>query len=130
MGLFQSEGVMPAGTISGARDSITFAGTSAQRIVARRAWLNATLAATRDADVVFFDPDNGLEIPSAPMGSRNDHRFTFYSELAPFVNRGQSVGMYQHATRRGKIEDQAQLRAVEIRERLGVDDILCLRWRR
>src|SRR5262249_10218394 len=122
IGFFETEAVMPSGT-TWVRDPITFLGPAAHRRAARKAWLDSTLAGPADDDFVFFDPDNGLEISSVAMGSLNDHRFVFYSELAPFVERGQSIGVYQHATRRDTIEEQARRRAAELRTNLGVEDV-------
>lgn len=54
--------------------------------------------ATSDS-LVFFDPDNGLEVPSAPKHRRGAERYLFWDELAPLRERGASVLVYQHFPR-------------------------------
>ena len=56
----------------------------------------ATLAA---ADIVFFDPDNGLEIRSRPKGRKGSNKFVYHDEIADYYLRGQSVLVYQHFPR-------------------------------
>ena len=34
-----------------------------------------------DRDLIFFDPDNGLQIKSCPLGHRNSSKFLYWSEL-------------------------------------------------
>lgn len=64
----------------------------------KAAWVQEALERTAGCDFVFFDPDNGL-----PAAMRSDARrgpkFTFYEDLDPFVRRGQTVVVYQHANR-------------------------------
>jgi hypothetical protein len=56
----------------------------------------ATLAA---ADLVFFDPDNGLEVRSLPKGRKGSNKFVYHDEIADYYSRGQSVLVYQHFPR-------------------------------
>ena len=48
------------------------------------------------ADLVFFDPDNGLEVPSRPKGRKGSSKYVYYDEIADHYARGQSVLVYQH----------------------------------
>jgi hypothetical protein len=52
-----------------------------------------------DCDLVFFDPDNGLEIPSLPKGRKNSSKFVYLDELAAFYAAGHSLLAYQHFPR-------------------------------
>jgi hypothetical protein len=52
-----------------------------------------------DCDLVFFDPDNGLEIPSLPKGRKNSSKFVYLDELAAFYAAGHSLLVYQHFPR-------------------------------
>jgi hypothetical protein len=52
-----------------------------------------------DCDLVFFDPDNGLEIPSLPKGRKNSSKFLYLDELATFYAAGHSLLVYQHFPR-------------------------------
>ena len=62
----------------------------------RSHWHQAALFATAGADVVFLDPDNGLE--SARMRQRRaaKEKHTTWQEVKDHYDRGQSVILYQH----------------------------------
>jgi hypothetical protein len=47
-------------------------------------------------DLVFFDPDNGLEIKSTPRGRRDSCKFLFWQEISTTFTSGASVLIYQH----------------------------------
>lgn len=49
--------------------------------------------------LVFFDPDNGLEVPSVSMGARGAERYLYWNELKLLRNRGSSILVYQHFPR-------------------------------
>ena len=51
------------------------------------------------AELVFFDPDNGLEIASCPKGRKGSSKFVFCDEISDHYARGQSVVVYQHFPR-------------------------------
>lgn len=51
-----------------------------------------------DADLVFFDPDNGLET-ALQKGRRNSSKFVYLDELAAFYRDGKSLLIYQHFPR-------------------------------
>lgn len=63
----------------------------------RRLWTLAALS-----DVIFFDPDNGLSVPSVARGRRNSHKYLYWDELATSTVRGQSAIVYQHFPRVGR----------------------------
>jgi len=49
-----------------------------------------------DREMVFFDPDNGLEVPSHPRGRTKACKYVFYDELRAHYDDGKSVLVYQH----------------------------------
>jgi hypothetical protein len=57
-----------------------------------------------DTHLVFFDPDNGLGVKSAPRGGPNSRKYVYPSELAPVFEGGQSILLYQHFPRRPRVE--------------------------
>lgn len=91
----------------------------ADRAAHRRAWLDRALAATRDGDVICVDPDNGLEVASVWRTAAKGPKYAFIDELQPFWRRGQSLVIYQHATRRGSTADQARQRIAQLCDGLG-----------
>jgi hypothetical protein len=50
-------------------------------------------------DLVFFDPDNGLEVASVRAGARNCSKYVFLEELAVALDKQRSVCVYQHFPR-------------------------------
>ena len=58
--------------------------------------------ALRGCDLVFFDPDNGMEIPSKPRGKhrkKDSSKYLYWDELTSFVKSGSSALVYQHFPR-------------------------------
>ena len=64
----------------------------------RQSYLNACASEFDDAELVFFDPDNGLEI-ALPKGRKNSNKFVYLDELASFHRAGKSLLVYQHFPR-------------------------------
>lgn len=52
------------------------------------------------ADLVFFDPDNGLEVRSIPKGRRNSSKYLYWNEVEVTFNAGHSLLVYQHLPRK------------------------------
>ena len=64
---------------------------------ARLAWARAALAASEQCEIVFLDPDNGLEIKSVSPTSAHGAKYVSDSELGLFLARSdQTVIVYQH----------------------------------
>jgi hypothetical protein len=59
-----------------------------------------TLGAT---DLIFFDPDNGLEVPSVPRGTRNSSKYLYWPEAQAAFDGGHSILIYQHFQRKTRI---------------------------
>lgn len=53
----------------------------------------------RDADLVFFDPDNGFEVRSKPFGRKDSSKFLYWREFTETYEAGHSVLVYQHFSR-------------------------------
>ena len=51
-------------------------------------------------NLVFFDPDNGIEIKS--INSKNKHKYVLLSEIAETYKSGRSVLVYQHFGRQNR----------------------------
>jgi hypothetical protein len=71
--------------------------------LARGAWRDGLLAAARGTDLVFLDPDNGLEIPSRPIGRKGSSKHVSWVELEALWRGGCSVLVYQHFCRESRI---------------------------
>ncbi len=49
-----------------------------------------------DADLVFFSPDNGIDVPSSQPGRKTALKYVFLDEVAAFYGERKSVLIYQH----------------------------------
>jgi len=62
----------------------------------RSAWFESALGALSSSDLLFFDPDNGLEVRSKPLGDRNSTKYLYWGEVRLAWERGASLLIYQH----------------------------------
>lgn len=65
----------------------------------RDAWREGLLAAARTADLVFVDPDNGIETSSKPIGRKGSSKYVAWEELRSLWELGCSLLIYQHFRR-------------------------------
>ena len=72
------------------------------RLGLRRQWLDLALENVAEADIVFLDPDNGIECSSVGRASLKGPKFIFWDEVAEFASLGreQSLVVYHHTNRR------------------------------
>jgi hypothetical protein len=81
----------------------------AARETYRARWFSRALAVTAACDLVFFDPDNGLETPSVPRHAAKAGKYVFWDELKPFWDRGQSLVVYHHLNRSASVQAQSEV---------------------
>lgn len=78
-------------------------------VSARREWFESALEAMKGCDLVFFDPDNGLAVPSVGRGSMKAPKFLQWDEVAEAYRRGHSLLLYQHYPRRPRLQFEQEL---------------------
>ena len=76
------------------------------------------LEKVEEPSLVFFDPDNGLEVGSKPIGTVGAERYLYHDELAGVYQAGHSCLVYQHFPRERRDRYTAE-RAREVGTRLG-----------
>ena len=81
---------------------------------------------SRNCDLVFFDPDNGLEIKSKSKGEKDSCKYLYWDELKQTYSSGKSILVYQHF-RREKRETTISSLSSEIQKRLGATNVLAFR---
>ncbi|MBX4916712.1 hypothetical protein [Rhizobium bangladeshense] len=64
----------------------------------RHAFMARCASAFSNVDLIFFDPDNGLEV-ALPKGRRNSSKYLYLDEVATFFDTGKSLLIYQHFPR-------------------------------
>ncbi|MFQ5853967.1 MAG: hypothetical protein ACE5JU_25690 [Candidatus Binatia bacterium] len=62
----------------------------------RRNYFDGFLDFARGKELVFFDPDNGLEIKSVKYGRKGSCRYLFWHEIEQAFSVGHSLLVYQH----------------------------------
>ena len=84
----EEEGLIPGATF--------FIETAPDARDARARFHGNCLAALADSELVFFDPDNGLEVASFPKGRKRSNKYVFLDEIAEHYAEGRSALLYQH----------------------------------
>lgn len=62
-------------------------------------YFSKALAALRGCDLLFFDPDTGIEVQSTARGKRGSAKYIYWSELHDAYGNGHSLLVYQHFPR-------------------------------
>jgi hypothetical protein len=62
-----------------------------------------------DRDLIFFDPDNGMEIRSRPRGRRHSCKHLYWDEVCETFFAGPSVLIYQHFVREKRSDYTARI---------------------
>jgi hypothetical protein len=104
--------------------------TIAQRKAARESWHAAGVAAMTGCDVVFIDPDNGLESRSVTRLEVKGPKHAYLDELLDYVGRGQSLVIYHHLDRSGDAQSQANRRMAQLQEALPVTRTMAVKFNR
>lgn len=87
-----------------------------RRILYRREWIGGAVAETDGCDIIFVDPDNGLEVASTRSHHKRGPKYVFFEELKCLTARpaSPSLVIYQHMNLTERVEQQIQRRLVEI----------------
>ena len=85
---------------------------------ARDIWRKGLFDAARNVDLAFVDPDNGIEVPSKPVGRRGSSKYVAWDEIEVLWASGCSVLIYQHF-RRERRQAFAERMLSELRRRTG-----------
>lgn len=65
----------------------------------RKKWFDLSMWSLGGADLLFLDPDNGLEIKSMPYGRKGSSKYLYWREVQQFWMLGKSLLIYQHFIR-------------------------------
>jgi hypothetical protein len=82
------------------------------------------LAAAHSCSLIFFDPDNGLDVGSVVRGRKGSSKYLHRDELRQAFRAGHSVLVYQHFPRVARGPYAGRL-AGEVRDLVGADAV----WR-
>lgn len=99
-----------------------------RRKILRAKWVSNGLEKLQHADILFFDPDNGIEVSSYKRTSTKGIKFVYYNEIIDYYNRGQSLIIYNH---RDRSTDKIYLNKIKnISNYINADKIFCMRFNR
>lgn len=68
----------------------------------RRRFFDIVFDQFRLMDLIFLDPDNGLEVPSKPKGHKGSSKYIYRDEISIAYDAGASILIYQHFTRENR----------------------------
>lgn len=136
VGTIRELGILPAGTTFYEK-FLTFDGMPgigpyavAARLAHRSQWVQGAHKATNGSDLIFVDPDNGLEIPSTKHHHIEGPKYAFLDEVSPYFDRGQSLVIYHHISRKETAENQVWSRLFQLMEHLGCENPFALLYHR
>lgn len=72
---------------------------------ARQQYFNEFKRLAQSCDLLFFDPDTGMEVPSTRYGYQDSSKFLYWCEARQLYELGYSVLIFQHHKRYLKHED-------------------------
>lgn len=93
--------------------------SGSQRVQQRAVWHSRAMLALREASLVFFDPDNGIETKSVPKSAAKSGKFAYWDEIGDFWKAGKSLVIYHHLNRTASNERQIEILKAHFSERLG-----------
>ena len=62
-------------------------------------WAQNLIDISEESNLVFIDPDNGIEVKSKPYGRKHSSKFLYWREIGDLWSRGKSLLIYQHFLR-------------------------------
>jgi hypothetical protein len=65
----------------------------------RNVWFQQALAKLGDSELIFFDPDNGIEVSSKPAGRKDSSKYVLWAELERTWQTGKALLIFQHFPR-------------------------------
>jgi hypothetical protein len=77
-------------------------------------------------ELIFFDPDNGIETKSVAKGQRNSGKYVYWDEIGETFQAGHSILVYQHFRREERTEF-IQHAVKEFQERLSPSKVYWFR---
>ena len=96
----------------------------------RQRWTEGALQATDGCDIVFLDPDNGLEPKGVPITRKMAPKYAYLEEVGKWSKRRQSLVIYHHLGRNRPHLDQIAGWLERLRDEFKSHDIFALHFRR
>lgn len=91
VGLFEASGLLP--------EASYYSRITPDDAGERQAWFSGFLRSAEGAGLVFFDPDNGLQVKSVPYGKPRSSKYLYWPELEATFAAGHSLLVFQYFVR-------------------------------
>jgi hypothetical protein len=92
----------------------------------RARYFDGFVGLAQGCELVFFDPDNGIEVKSKPYGRKDSSKFLYWRETERLWSAGHSLLIYQHFPR-AKRDVFLETNARELAERTRAPEIISFR---
>jgi hypothetical protein len=92
----------------------------------RASYFETFAGVTEGCDLIFFDPDNGIEVLSKPYGRKDSSKYLYWHEIEDSFRAGHSLLIYQHFPR-VKRDPYIRSKARELAEKTGAEEVLSFR---
>ena len=89
----------------------------------RLRWFEDALTELNGSDLLFFDPDNGIEVPTIPMGRKGSSKYVYWEDLAKAWELNRSLLVFQHFPR-VKRDEFISEKTQEIKSRLNQSSVV------
>ena len=104
-----------------------------RRLLLRKNWQEKATTALSSCNVIFLDPDNGLEIDSCKsLNQKKSGKYAYFDEINQFHKGKIFTVIYHHLNRHknhGTHQEQIRTRAQELAKHINpVDTVYCLRY--
>jgi hypothetical protein len=97
--LIEAANILPAATAFFTEALPQARGSAQARAAERMAWFERARKALTNCNLVFIDPDNGLQPRSVPLTSPLAGKYATVEEIAALLDTGAGVVLYQHGNR-------------------------------
>jgi hypothetical protein len=119
---------LPPGTQFSGEKMPCFEKPYSSRPAKRHEWFQRVKTVLDGCNIVFVDPDNGLELGKFALTRSRSGKSIRYSELNALNQEARSLVVYHHCFR---VHHESQIRAIADRLKLeGFRSVAVLRWRR
>jgi hypothetical protein len=95
----ENNGILPTDTIFFSAGVPFGSSTLAQRISLRELWLKQSLEHLQEADVLFLDPDNGIQTPNVRKTQMRAMKYAFVDEIREYFDCCNILVIYSHRDR-------------------------------
>lgn len=104
------------------------------REAGRLNWHKKAMESVSSCNVIFIDPDNGLQINSCPkLSNLKSGKFAYYDEVRAYMEHSDICVIYHHLNRHknhGTHQQQIESRSKELKERTGnTNHVFALRFK-